>query len=263
MSSRFGLPPRAVGLRRGRVLRLRVRRRSIGGRAAIGLRARRWRRVRRGRRRRCGRRGRTAEPGDEIVGVGVRREGVGDDDLRADRDVAAEHLHRRNVVGQESSPCAFGLVAREDHGVARVGEQACEVVQHASTGCHARRRDDDRREAQPVERLRFSACAGLVQRAGRRARRRRRCWRVRRRRRRRSPAGRPGAPRAPSGCRRRRADPVSVPSSTSSRRASRTISVRSTANAGMTTMPPRFAVRVIASAMRSTSSSCDSCSRSP
>ena len=115
------------------------------------------------------------------------------------------------------------------------------MVQHAAAARHAGGRDDDRSAPRAsLIAIDSSTRAGLDQLAGIEgiavaaeagtdldaARRRAR-------------ADRPRAPRAPSGCRRRPADSARGPRCTRRRRCSSITSVRSTANDGMTIVPPR------------------------
>jgi tetratricopeptide (TPR) repeat protein len=108
--------------------------------------------------------GRAAEPRDEPVAVGMRRERVGDDDLRAHRHVPAQHLDRGHAVREQAASRALGLIPGEHHRVAGVREQARQMVEHAPAGRHARRRDDDRRRPQRVEGDRLVTGPSFVQR---------------------------------------------------------------------------------------------------
>jgi hypothetical protein len=71
---------------------------------------------------------RAAEPGDDLVRIGVHGEVCRLHDLGMDRDVATVHLHLTCAFEELAATGALRLVAGEDDRVPRVGELVLEVV---------------------------------------------------------------------------------------------------------------------------------------
>src|SRR5690606_24101758 len=83
------------------------------------------------------------QPAEDLVVIGMRRHLIVSEDARAHGHDLAVNLHEAGALDELTPARARCLEADEEHGVARVGEKALEVVQHAAAGGHAAGRDDD------------------------------------------------------------------------------------------------------------------------
>ena len=166
------------------------------------------------------------------------------------RHVAAVDLDLPRALEQPAAAGALGLEAGQDDRVAVVRELVGEVVDDAAAGGHARRGDDDARVGRAVERAGTPRPSRVTRRspASKTSRRAQDLGAELLAARRRARGGRRRGRRAPSGCRRRPGTRGISPASISRRSSRRTSSVRSTAKAGISTLPPRSTVRRMASA---------------
>jgi hypothetical protein len=94
----------------------------------------------------------SAQPRQELVGIGMRRPGVDILDPRPHRMPLAVDAHLAGARHQMGAPGAAGLVADEDDAVARVRRQRLQVMQHPPAGGHAAGGDDHRGHAQAGQR---------------------------------------------------------------------------------------------------------------
>ena len=95
-----------------------------------------------------------AHPGQYFIRVRVAGKTSQLDDLGIDRDFLPEHAQVPGTGGQRRAACSARLVAGQQDGVALIRAKRLQMVQYASSGQHAARRDDDHRALALVQGLR-------------------------------------------------------------------------------------------------------------
>src|SRR5437899_3376947 len=89
------------------------------------------------------RRREACEPAEEFTAAGVSGKLPQLDDFRAHWNVFAVDAQRLRAFEQRAPPRALGLEAGQQHGIARIGQAARQMKQHAAAGGHAARGNDD------------------------------------------------------------------------------------------------------------------------
>ena len=101
--------------------------------------------------------GQSFQPPQHVFPIGVRRKPFDLFDMAPDRHLVFHYSHLVRAFLYASTRGSCSLIADEDHGRIRVGQDTHCVVKHAAASHHSGRRDNDPRPAHFIHSFRFFA----------------------------------------------------------------------------------------------------------